>query len=109
MVEAIFQSTNNLNNHSQEFSQKKRDRQPKKQQEILDMFPTAEVMRENKEKKFKEQLDLTHKVQSLEKARNKSAEYLKIGIDRNFHMVNIVVPDDIIVRSRSEHEVDILA
>ena len=73
------------------------------------MFPTAEVMQENKEKKFKEQLDLTHKIQSLEKARNKAAEYLKIGIDRNFHMVNIVVPDDIIVRSRSEHEVDILA
>lgn len=73
------------------------------------MFPTAEVMRENKEKKFKEQLGLTHKVQSLEKARNKAAEYLKIGIDRNFHMVNIVVPDDIIIRSRSEHEVDILA
>lgn len=73
------------------------------------MFPTAEVMRENKEKKFKEQLDLTYKIQSLEKARNKAAEYLKIGIDRNFHMVNIVVPDDIIIRSRSEHEVDILA
>ena len=53
MVEAIFQSTNNLNNHSQEFSQKKRDRRPKKQQEIPDMFPTAEVMRENKENKFK--------------------------------------------------------
>lgn len=109
MVEAIFQSTNNLNNHSQEFSQKKRDRRPKKQQEILDMFPTAEVMRENKEKKFKEQLDLTHRIQSLEKARNKAAKYLKIGIDRNFHMVNIVVPDDIIIKSRSEHEVDILA
>lgn len=109
MVEAIFQSTNNLNNHSQEFSQKKRDRRPKKQQEIPDMFPTAEVMRENKEKKFKEQLDLIHRIQSLEKARNKAAEYLKIGIDRNFHMVNIVVPDDIIIRSRSEHEVDILA
>ena len=109
MVEAIFQSTNNLNNHSQDFSQKKRDRQPKKQQEILDMFPTAEVMRKNKEKKFEEQLDLTHKVQSLEKARNKAAEYLKVGIDRNFHMVNIIVPDDIIVRSRSEHEVGILA
>lgn len=86
MVEAIFQSTNNLNNHSQEFSQKKRDRRPKKQQEIPDMFPTAEVMRENK-----------------------AAEYLKIGIDRNFHMVNIVVPDDIIIRPRLEHEVDILA
>lgn len=109
MIEAIFQSTNNLNNHSQEFSQKKRDRQPKKQQEISDMFPTAEVMRENKEKKFKEQLDLTHRIQSLEKARNKAAEYLKIGIDRNFHMVNIVVPDDIIIRPRLEHEVDILA
>ena len=109
MVEAIFQSTNNLNNHSQDFSQKKRDRQPKKQQEILDIFPTAEVMRENKEKKFKEQLTLTRKVQSLEKTGNKAAEYLKVGIDRNFHMVNIVVPDDIIIRSRSEHEVDILA
>ena len=109
MVEAIFQSTNNLNNHSQDFSQKKRDRQPKKQQEILDMFPTAEVMRINKEKKFEEQLALTHKIQSLEKAGNKAAEYLKVGIDRNFHMVNIVVPDDIIIRSRSEHEVDILA
>lgn len=109
MVEAIFQSTNNLNNHSQEFSQKKRDRRPKKQQEISDMFPTAEVMRENKEKKFKEQLDLTHRIQSLEKAGNKAVEYLKVEIDRNFHMVNIVVPDDIIVRSRSEHEVDILA
>lgn len=109
MVEAIFQSTNNLNNHSQEFSQKKRDRQPKKQQEIPDMFPTAEVMRENKEKKFKEQLDLIHRIQSLEKARNKATEYLKIGIDRNFHMVNIVVPDDIIIRSRLEHEVNILA
>ena len=66
-------------------------------------------MRENKEKKFKEQLDLTHRIQSLDKARNKAAEYLKIGIDRNFHMVNIVVPDDIIIRSRLEHEVDILA
>lgn len=109
MVEAIFQSTNNLNNHSQDFSQKKRDRQPKKQQEIPDIFPTAEVMRENKEKKFEEQLALIHKVQALEKARNKAAEYLKVEIDRNFHMVNIVVPDDIIVRSRSEHEVDILA
>lgn len=108
MVEAIFQSTNNLNNHSQDFSQKKRDKQPKKQQEILDMFPTAEVMRINKEKKFEEQLALFHKIQALEKARNKAAEYLKVGIDRNFHMVNIVVPDDIIVRSRSEHEVDIL-
>ena len=108
MVEAIFQSTNNLNSHSQDFSQKKRDRQPKKQQEILDMFPTAEVMRENKEKKFKEQLALTHKIQSLEKAGNKAAEYLKIGIDRNFHMVNIVVPDDIIIRLRPEHEVDII-
>ena len=63
----------------------------------------------DKEKKFKEQLDLTHRIQSLEKARNKAAEYLKIGIDRNFHMVNIVVPDDIIIRPRLEHEVDILA
>ena len=108
MVEAIFQSTNNLNSHSQDFSQKKRDRQPKKQQEILDMFPTVEVMRENKEKKFKEQLALTHKIQSLEKAGNKAAEYLKVGIDRNFHMVNIVVPDDIIIRLRPEHEVDII-
>ena len=109
MVEAIFQSTNNLNNHSQDFSQKKRNRQPKKQQEILDMFPTAEVMRVNKEKKFEEQLALTRKIQSLEKAGNKTAEYLKIGIDRNFHMVNIVVPDDIIIRMRSKHEVNILA
>ena len=109
MVEAIFQSTNNLNNHSQEFSQKKRDKRPKKQQEISDMFPTAEVMRENKEKKFKEQLTLTRKVQSLEKAGNKAAEYLKIGIDRNFHMVSILIPDDIIVRSRLEHGVQILA
>ena len=109
MVEAIFKSTNHLNNNSQEFYQKKRDRRPKKQQEIPDMFPTAEVMRENKEKKFKEQLDLTHRIQSLEKARNKAAEYLIIGIDRNFHMVNIVVPDDIIIRPRLEHEVDILA
>ena len=109
MVKAIFQSTNNLNNHSQDFSQKKRDRRPKKQHELLDIFPTAEVMRENKEKKFKEQLDLTHRIQPLEKARNKAAEYLKIGIDRNFHMINIVVPDDIIVRSRPKHEVDILA
>lgn len=109
MVEAIFQSTNNLNSHSQDFSQKKRDRQPKKQQEIPDMFPTAEVMHLNKEKKFEEQLALTHKIQSLEKAGNKAAEYLKVGIDRNFHMVNIVVPDDIVIRSRLEHEVDILA
>ena len=108
MVEAIFQSTNNLNNHSQDFSQKKRDRQPKKQQEILDMFPTAEVMRVNKEKKFEEQLALIHKIQSLEKAGNKTAEYLKIRIDRNFHMVNILVPDDIIIRLRPEHEVDII-
>ena len=109
MIEAIFQSTNNLNNHSQDFSQKKRDRQPKKQQEILDMFPTAEVMRENKEQKFEEQLALTHKIQSLEKAGNKAAEYLKAGIDRNFHMVNIVVPDDIIVRPRPKNAIDIYA
>ena len=109
MVEAIFQSTNNLNSHSQEFSQKKRDKQPKKQQEMLDIFPTAEVMRENKEKKFEEQLALTRKIQSLEKAGHKAAEYLKIGIDRNFHMVNLVIPDDIIFRPRPEHEVDILA
>ena len=109
MVEAIFQSKNNLNNHSQEFSQNKRDRQPKKQQEMLDMFPTAEVMRINKEKKFEEQLALTHKVQSLEKAGNKAAEYLKIGIDRNFHMVNIIIPDDIVIRLKPEHEVNIFA
>lgn len=109
MVEAIFQSTNNLNNHSQDFSQKKRGEHSKKQQEILDMFPTTEVMRENKEKKFEEQLALTRKIQSLEKAGNKAAEYLKIGIDRNFHMVNLVIPDDIIFRPRPEHEVDILA
>ena len=109
MVEAIFQSTNNLNSHSQEFSQKKRDKQPKKQQEMLDMFPTAEVMRENKEKKFEEQLALTRKIQSLEKAGNKADKYIKIGIDRNFHMVNLVIPDDIIFRPRPEHEVDILA
>lgn len=49
------------------------------------MFPTAEVMRINKEKKFEEQLALTRKIQSLEKAGNKAAEYLKIGIDRNFY------------------------
>ena len=109
MVEAISQSMNNLNNHSQEFSQNKRDRQPKKQQEMLDMFPTAEVMQVNKEKKFKEQLTLIHKVQSLEKVGNKTAEYLKVRIDRNFYMVNIVVPDDIIIRSRFKHEVSILA
>ena len=109
MVEAIFQSTNNLNNHSQDFSQKKRDRQPKKQQEILDMFPTAEVMRENKEQKFEEQLALVKKVQSLEKSGYKAAEYLKAGIDRNFHMVNIVVPDDIVVRSRPKNAIDIYA
>lgn len=109
MVEAIFQSTNNLNNHSQEFSQKKRDKRPKKQQEIPDMFPTAEVMRENKKKKFEEQLTLTHKVQALEKVGNKAAKYLRVGIDRNFHMINIAIPDDIIVKSRLEHEVDILA
>lgn len=109
MVEAIFQSKNNLNNHSQEFSQNKRDRQPKKQQEMLDMFPTAEVMRINKEKKFEEQLALTHKIQSLEKAGNKAAEYLKIGIDRNFHMVNIIIPDDIVIRLKPEHEVNIFA
>ena len=109
MVEAIFQSTNNLNNHSQDFSQKKRDKHPKKQQEMLDMFPTAEVMRVNKEKKFEEQLALTHKIQSLEKAGNKAAEYLKIGIDRNFHMVNIVVPDDIVVRPRPKNVIDIYA
>ena len=109
MVEAIFQSKNNLNNHSQEFSQNKRDRQPKKQQEMLDMFPTAEVMRINKEKKFEEQLALTHKIQSLEKAGNKAAEYLKIGIDRNFHMVNIIIPDDIAIRLKPEHEVNIFA
>ena len=109
MVEAIFQSKNNLNNHSQEFSQNKRDRQPKKQQEMLDMFPTAEVMRINKEKKFEEQLTLTHKIQSLEKAGNKAAEYLKIGIDRNFHMVNIIIPDDIVIRLKPEHEVNIFA
>ena len=109
MVEAIFQSKNNLNNHSQEFSQNKRDRPPKKQQEMLDMFPTAEVMRINKEKKFEEQLALTHKVQSLEKAGNKAAEYLKIGIDRNFHMVNIIIPDDIVIRLKPEHEVNIFA
>ena len=109
MVEAIFQSKNNLNNHSQEFSQNKRDRQPKKQQEMLDMFPTAEVMRINKEKKFEEQLALTHKIQSLEKAGNKAAEYLKIGIDRNFHMVNIIIPDDIVIRLKPELEVNIFA
>ena len=109
MVEAIFQSKNNLNNHSQEFSQNKRDRQPKKQQEMLDMFPTAEVMQINKEKKFEEQLALTHKIQSLEKAGNKAAEYLKIGIDRNFHMVNIIIPDDIVIRLKPEHEVNIFA
>ena len=108
MVKAIFQSTNNLNNHSQDFSQKKRDRRPKKQHELPDIFPTAEVMRKNKEKKFEEQLALIHKIQALEKARNKAAEYLKVGIDRNFHMVNIVVPDDIIIRLRLEHEVNIL-
>ena len=73
------------------------------------MFPTAEVMRINKEKKFEEQLALTHKVQSLEKAGNKAAEYLKIGIDRNFHMVNIIIPDDIVIRLKPEHEVNIFA
>ena len=109
MVEAIFQSTNNLNSHSQDFSQKKRDKQPKKQQEMLDMFPTAEVMRENKEKKLEEQLALTRKIQSLEKAGNKAAEYLKIGIDRNFHMVNHVIPDDIIFRPRPKNAIDIYA
>ena len=109
MVEAIFKSKNNLDNRSQEFSQKKRDKQSKKQQEMLDMFPTAEVMRVNKEKKFEEQLALTHKIQSLKKAGNKAAEYLKIGIDRNFHMVNILIPDDIVIRPRPEHEVNILA
>lgn len=108
MVEAVFQSTNNLNNHSQEFSQNKRDKQPKKQQETLDIFPTAEEMQANKEKKLKEQLTLIHKIQSLEKAKNKAVEYLKIGVDRNFHMVNILIPDDIIFRSRPKHEVDIL-
>ena len=109
MVEAVFKSTNNLNNHSQDFSQNKRNKQPKKQQEILNMFQTAEEMRINKEKKFKEQLALTRKIQSLEKAGNKAAEYLKIGIDRNFHMVNLIIPDDIIVRPRPEHEVNIFA
>ena len=109
MVEAIFQSTNNLNSHSQEFSQKKRDKQPKKQQEMLDIFPTAEVMRANKEKKFEEQLALVKKVQSLEKSGNKAAEYLKVGIDRNFHMVNIVVPDDVVVRPRPKNAINILA
>ena len=109
MVEAVFQSTNNLNSHFQEFSQNKRDKHPKKQQEMLDIFPTAEVMRINKEKKFEEQLALTRKIQSLEKVGNKAAEYLKIGIDRNFHMVNLVIPDDIIFRPRPEHEVNILA
>lgn len=108
MVEAIFQSTNNLNNHSQDSSQKKRNRRPKKQQEMLDVFPTAEVIQINKEKKFEQQLTLTHKVQSLEKAGNKTAEYLKIGIDRNFHMVNILIPNDIIIRLRTKHEVSIL-
>ena len=109
MVEAIFQSTNNLNSHSQEFSQKKRDKQPKKQQEMLDIFPTAEVMWANKEKKFEEQLALVKKVQSLEKSGNKAAEYLKVGIDRNFHMVNIVVPDDVVVRPRPKNAINILA
>ena len=109
MVEAVFQNTNNLNSHSQEFSQNKRDKHPKKQQEMLDMFPTAEVMRINKEKKFEEQLALTRKIQSLEKAGNNTAKYLKVGIDRNFHMVNIVVPDDIIIRMKPKHEVDIFA
>lgn len=108
MVEAVFQSMNNLNKRSQEFSQNKRNKQPKKQQETLDVFPTAEVLRINKEKKFEEQLALIHKVQSLEKARNKAVEYLKIGIDRNFHMVNILIPDDIIFRPRPKHEVDII-
>lgn len=109
MVEAIFQSTNNLNGHSQDFSQKKRDRRSKKQHELPDMFPTAEVMRENKEKKFEEQLTLINKIQSLEKARNKAAEYLKVEIDRNFHMVNIVISDDIVVRPGPKNAIDIYA
>lgn len=108
MIEAVFQSTNNLNNHSQEFSQNKRNKQSKKQQEMLDLFPTAEAMQVNKEKKFEEQLALTSRVQSLEKAGNKAAEYLKSRIDRNFHIVNILIPDDIIIRSRPKHEVDIV-
>ena len=108
MVEAVFQSTNNLNGQSQNFSGNKKKKQPKKELE-LDVFPTAEVMRINKEKKFEEQLALTHKIQSLEKVGNKAAEYLKIGIDRNFHMVNIVVPDDVVVRPRPTNEIDIYA
>lgn len=108
MIEAVFQSTNNLNNRSQEFSQNKRNKQPKKRHEVLDMFPIAEVMQVNKEKKFEEQLALTSRVQSLEKAGNKAAEYLKSRIVRNFHIVNILIPDDIIIRPRPKHEVDII-
>jgi hypothetical protein len=109
MVEAVYQSNNNLMGNQQSFNGDKKKKHQKKEEPIIDMFPTAEVMRANKEQKFEEQLALVKKVQSLEKSGNKAAEYLKAGIDRNFHMVNIVVPDDIVVRPRPKNAIDIYA
>ncbi len=103
MIESVCKSFNHLkdkNHQNNQFTGHHKDHKKDDQDR-------PEYQIQDKHKKFEEQLALTHKIQSLEKSGNKAAEYLKIGIDRNFHMVNILIPDDIIIRPRPEHEVNI--
>lgn len=108
MVEAVCKSFNHLNdNPERSFSEKKDKDKNKKQSQQIDDFPEITVL--NKQEKFEEQLELIHKIQELEKQGCKATEYLKRNIDRSFHMINITVPDDIIISKRPKPEIDILA
>lgn len=106
MVEAVCKSFNHLNDNPERSFSEKKDKN-KKQSQQIDDFPEITVL--NKQEKFEEQLELIHKIQELEKQGCKAAEYLKRNIDRSFHMINITIPDDIIISRRPKLEIDILA
>lgn len=108
MINSITKSFNSLNGQTPNFSQQKKKQNQEKKPDI-DLFPTAEVMRINREKKAKEQFELGQKIKKLKDENNYAAvAYLKCGLDRNFHLVNINILDDIIIREPPKNVVDII-
>lgn len=104
MIESVCKSFNHLkdeNHQNNQFTDHHKDQKKDDQNR-------PEYQIQDKHKKFEEQLALINKIKSLEKSGSKVAEYLKHNIDRNFHMINILIPDDIIISKRPEKEVDII-